>query len=226
MRMSQYVTPVSPIPRPRLYHGARVLLLRAFSSAQVAEITHVSMGRLSYWDQHGFVSPSYSRAAHFGHRRLYSFPDLVSLRVMTDLRREGISLRELKRLIGYLHKLDYANPLAEIRYDIDGIGRLWFDEGGLTRAARRPEQIVMPFAIPLRRTVEDLASAILRLDRRPHGVIERRRGVLGYKPVIAGTRITVRAVRDLSKSGIKPSAIISDYFPDLTLGDVEAALAS
>lgn len=46
------------------------------------------------------------------------------------------------------------------------------------------------------------------------------------KPRVRGTRIMVSQVLDLLASGVSPKDIVSeDYFPDLTLEDVQACVA-
>jgi uncharacterized protein (DUF433 family) len=49
-------------------------------------------------------------------------------------------------------------------------------------------------------------------------------GILLGKPVIRGTRIPVYLIVGFVESGHSPEEIVDDY-PDLTLADVEAALA-
>ena len=46
------------------------------------------------------------------------------------------------------------------------------------------------------------------------------------KPCVAGTRIKVQDVLELIEAGISFDAIIYDYYPDLTLDDVDACLRS
>ena len=50
----------------------------------------------------------------------------------------------------------------------------------------------------------------------------RRRGVLGSKPIFAGTRIPVDTVRRYLDAGCGTDAILEEY-PSLTAADVEAA---
>lgn len=66
--------------------------------------------------------------------------------------------------------------------------------------------------------------AVRLRDPTTIGRIERRRDVLGSAPVIAGTRITVSAVRNFHEAGYSVDAIIEEY-PTLTPADVEAALS-
>ena len=92
------------------------------------------------------------------------------------------------------------------------------------REARQPAQTIAEVTIPLAEIVEDLEQRIIELDRRRHGEVERRRGALGSKPLIAGTRIPVESVQRLREDGADEDEIIRLY-PDLTPADVRAALA-
>ena len=44
------------------------------------------------------------------------------------------------------------------------------------------------------------------------------------KPCIAGTRITVQAVLELMNEGLSFKEIIKDYYPDLSVEDLQACL--
>jgi uncharacterized protein (DUF433 family) len=53
--------------------------------------------------------------------------------------------------------------------------------------------------------------------------ITRDPDILGGNPVIAGTRIPVRAIKSFDKAGFTPTEIRDEY-PGLTLADIDAAL--
>jgi len=46
------------------------------------------------------------------------------------------------------------------------------------------------------------------------------------KPCVAGTRIPVQAVLELLIEGLSFQEIIEDYYPDLTIEDIQACLES
>ncbi len=60
------------------------------------------------------------------------------------------------------------------------------------------------------------------MDYRKHITIES--GKRGGKPCIRGLRITVPDVLDYLAAGMTPEQIVADH-PDLTLEDIQAALA-
>ncbi len=44
------------------------------------------------------------------------------------------------------------------------------------------------------------------------------------KPCVAGTRITVQSVLELINEGLSFETIIQDYYPDLSIEDVQACI--
>jgi uncharacterized protein (DUF433 family) len=44
------------------------------------------------------------------------------------------------------------------------------------------------------------------------------------KPCVAGTRVPVQDVLELVREGLSFSQIIADYYPDLTVEDIQACL--
>ena len=163
---------------------------RAFTWERVRRLTGLSKRQLQYWDERRFLRPSLSAGRGRGHPRLYSFRDLVALRVAAELRRQGISLQEIRKVERHLRALDYSHPLAELKFFVTD-GRLYFEEAETVRAGRRPEQIVALYTVPIQKIVESLEAGIVEMRRRPAGGFERRRGTLGSKEVFAGTRILV-----------------------------------
>lgn len=196
--------------------------LRAFTSRKVGVLTGLTPRQLQYWDEKRLVSPSLRRGKGPGRRRLYDFRDLVSLKVAADLR-QSISLQMIRRVVDHLRGLDYEDPLSELRFWAEA-GHLYFEEAGTVREGRRPSQTIAQFTIPVAAIVRELDEGILRLDEsRAVGTVERRRGVLGSKPVIAGTRILVESVQRLHDDGADEAEIL-ELYPDLTHADVRAAL--
>jgi DNA-binding transcriptional MerR regulator len=201
----------------------QLLEQRAFTSEKVRVLTGLTPRQLQYWDERRFLSPSLRRRRGKGRRRLYDFRDLVSLRVAADLRREGVPLQLIRGAVEHLRGLDYQHPLSEVRFWHEN-GKLYFEESGTIREARRPAQTIAWFEVPLGEILAELEQGIVHLDRREHGQVERRRGVLGSKPLIAGTRIPVESVHRLHADGADEREIMRLY-PDLTVEDVRAALA-
>jgi uncharacterized protein (DUF433 family) len=198
--------------------------IQAFTAERVRALTGLSLRQLRYWDEQGFIKPGLTVRTGRGGKRLYSFRDLVSLRVASQLRGCGISLQQIRRVNSHLQELDYRQPLAELRFLVLD-GRLYFEESRTCQEGRRPEQVIADYVVPVAEIANDLAAQVATLRQRQTGQIERRRGALGGKLLIGGTRITVAALKRLAADGASEAEILEMY-PDLTPDDIRAALAT
>ena len=80
---------------------------RGFPIHLAAELTGVTPRTLVNWCSRDFVKPSVSRGRTGpGGERLYSFRDLVAIRVADVLRRQGIDVRHLPLVVDYIRKRD------------------------------------------------------------------------------------------------------------------------
>ena len=70
-----------------------------FSSIDVSSMTGVSLRQLQWWDEQGVVSP-----VQRGHRRMYQLHEVVEVALITELRRKGISLQKIRKVLRFLKK--------------------------------------------------------------------------------------------------------------------------
>lgn len=93
-----------------------------FNSKAVSKITGLSFRQIDYWDSSHFIKPSVSEATGYGSVRLYSFNDLIQLRVAKTLMDKGISLHKIRKAMNYLKKNmpEIKKPLSELRFLTDG----------------------------------------------------------------------------------------------------------
>ncbi len=96
--------------------------METFNSKMVSRIVGVSLRQIQYWDERGFIRPSVKLAEGRGTKRLYSFSDLVRLKVIKDLTDYGLSLQKIRRCLSYLRRSfpDRPQPLTSLRYLTDG----------------------------------------------------------------------------------------------------------
>jgi DNA-binding transcriptional MerR regulator len=74
-----------------------------FTSLQAGRFTGCTGNQLRYWDKIGLVKPSVqATGGRPGVRRMYSFRDLVSLKVVNSLLEGGMSLQRVRRAFEYL----------------------------------------------------------------------------------------------------------------------------
>lgn len=199
--------------------------ITAFTEDQAAALTGVSKRQLRHWTNTGFLKPSLSLEDNgLAGLRLYSFRDLVCLKVIAALRDEAkipfSELRVTKQRLAHLGDDLWAKTTLYV------LGkRVVFDnpDTGRKEEAVSGQGVLQ---IPLRVVsgkMEDAVSALR--DRKPSAIgrIERERGIAQNQPVIAGTRITVRSIKAFAKAGYSMAEINAEY-PDLTLSDIEAAI--
>src|SRR5581483_9471205 len=72
---------------------------QTFLSADVARLSGVSLRQLRWWDEREVVSP-----AKDGHRRLYVPEQVLEILTMADLRRKGLSLQKVRRILRLLRR--------------------------------------------------------------------------------------------------------------------------
>jgi uncharacterized protein (DUF433 family) len=156
-----------------------------------------------------------------GWPRLYSFQDLIQLRVAAQLR-DQLSLQALRRLKA---ALDVDAPFAAVRFLVTASNEVvYVGPTGQPEAVTAPGQISMTIDVPLREIRGDLERRIDRLRRRRGiGQIEKGRGVMAGQQRIAGTRITAAAVARLVEAGWTHAQILGEY-PDLRDADIRSVI--
>lgn len=87
-----------------------------FSADSARRLTGVTYRQLDYWDKTGLVRPSVRGAKGKGSRRVYSFQDVVELRVVSGMLASGISLPAVRKAVGCLqeHFEHVSRPLAQL----------------------------------------------------------------------------------------------------------------
>jgi DNA-binding transcriptional MerR regulator len=80
---------------------------QGFTSAQVVKLTGITPRQLQWWDERKVVVPQRE-----GRRRLYSGEDLTEIAVICALRRKGVPLQRVRRIMKFLQK-EFGRRLAE-----------------------------------------------------------------------------------------------------------------
>lgn len=94
----------------------------SYNAKTVCKLTGITYRQIDYWDKTHFIKPSVSEAEGTGSVRLYSFQDLVQLKVAKTLKDQGVSLQKMRKAVTWLEKNfpDVKKPLAELRLITDG----------------------------------------------------------------------------------------------------------
>ena len=90
-----------------------------YRGTAAATAVGISYRQLDYWDRTALVSPSVRGAQGSGTQRLYSFRDILVLKLVKNLLDTGISLQQIRTAVDQL-RLAGINDLARITLMSDG----------------------------------------------------------------------------------------------------------
>jgi len=132
-----------------------------FTAMQACRFTGCTGNQLRYWDKIGLVKPGVqSTGGRPGVRRLYSFRDLVSLRVVKSLLDGGMSLQRVRRAYEYLRaNAGLDDHLSSVKLVTDGssIFKVCKDEGEILDALRQGQ---MTFCIALDEITREINGGV------------------------------------------------------------------
>jgi DNA-binding transcriptional MerR regulator len=107
------------MPEPREAASALSAEQVGYRGVTAMHAAGISYRQLDYWARTGLVEPSIRPAAGSGSQRLYSFRDLVVLRVVKSLLEAGVSLQNIRKAIDTL-RAHGVEDLAGITLISDG----------------------------------------------------------------------------------------------------------
>lgn len=200
------------------------IVLGAFTEQHAETLTGVSRSQLRHWDRIGLLKPSFSDEPNVPYGRIYSFRDLVSLRVLNQLRNVvGCSIA---------HLLDVSRRLSEISDDpwtattlyVLGKQVVISEPGSKVRLEIVSGQRVLD--IPLKVVISGVRNSVAQLNQRSPddiGQITASKFISQGQLVIKGTRVPVEAIRSFAEAGYSAEAIVKEY-PSVSLSDVRAVL--
>jgi DNA-binding transcriptional MerR regulator len=133
-----------------------------FRGPQVCKIVGISYRQLDYWARTKLVPPSIRPAQGSGSQRLYSFNDLVDLKLIKNLLETGVSLQRVREAIEYLHALGH---------DLTGVTIA--SDGTSVYALKSPEEVYDllkggqgVFGIAIDPVLEELQGSVSALRAR------------------------------------------------------------
>lgn len=140
----------------------------SFTADQACRLSNCTHHQLRYWDKVGLVTPSIQETGgRPGVRRLYSFRDLVALRVVKSLLDNGMSLQRVRRAWDYLRREgDMEDHLSDVKLVTDGqtIFKVTADEGEILDALREGQLAFFVAIDSIAREVEEDVTRF-ELDR-------------------------------------------------------------
>ncbi len=107
-----------------------------YSTKFVRKLTGATENQLKYWVKIRIVTPERIGKTHY-----YSFRDIVKLRVLVQLRRNGLSLQKVRKGINNLSRIlpDTEDPMTRLVIHTDGIDMIVVEKGNYFSAITRQQ---------------------------------------------------------------------------------------
>jgi DNA-binding transcriptional MerR regulator len=191
--------------------------LVVFTLDRVSRLTGFTLRQLTYWATTELIQPTVDRRLTPQRPvRLYSWDDVLSLLIIAELRRQKMSPQYVRQIVQHVRRTGFK--MAHVEFAIAGSRVHFRAPDGDWEDADRPQPVLSqvldlePLKAQLRDSVKRTAAEV--------GQTERRRGAMGSKLLVAGTRIPVSAVQRFLDRGV-PVAEILEAYPSLERRDIE-----
>jgi DNA-binding transcriptional MerR regulator len=133
-----------------------------FRGPQVCKVIGITYRQLDYWARTGLLRPSIADARGSGTQRLYSYSDLVELKVIKQLLDAGISLRRARRAVECLRE-GMGADLASANLVLVGSNSVLARSDGEVVDLLKGGQGVLN-VVPLAGLVDELDAAIVEIS--------------------------------------------------------------
>ncbi len=111
--------------------------MNGYRAPQVCGLVDITYRQLDYWARTDLLRPSLQMARGSGSQRLYSFSDIVQLKVIKRLLDAGMSLKKIRSAIEILRQqLESERPLEDVTL---------LSDGQTIYAAHSPDEVVDVF---------------------------------------------------------------------------------
>src|SRR5580693_5074368 len=133
-----------------------------FHGPQVCGLVGISYRQLDYWARTGLLQPSVAAAKGSGTRRVYSYSDVLELKVIKQLLDSGVSLQSARRAVECLRE-DLGADVASSNLVLTGTSSVLARSNGEVVDLLAGGQGVFNI-VPLAGVVEQLDADIVSLD--------------------------------------------------------------
>src|SRR5918998_666832 len=139
---------------------------RGFRGPQVCNIVGITYRQLDYWARTDLIRPSIADARGSGTQRLYSYRDLVELKVIKSFLDAGMALQKARRAIEYLRG-HLGENIASASLVLNGADSVLLarDSGELVDLVRQGQGVLS--VVPLDGVKAELDAAIAVTELRP-----------------------------------------------------------
>lgn len=108
-----------------------------YRAPQVCRLVGITYRQLDYWARTHLLEPTLRAARGSGSQRLYSFTDVVQLKVIKRLLDAGMSLKRIRQAVAILREqVDSERPLSNVTL---------LSDGQTIYAAHSPDELVDVF---------------------------------------------------------------------------------
>ena len=135
-----------------------------FRGPNVCEIVGITYRQLDYWARTDLIRPSIADAKGSGSSRIYSYRDLLELKVIKRMLDSGISLRAARRALDILRKSGEDVSTANLVMD-----------GDSALLAQSPEEVIdllrggqgVLNILPMKSVKDEIDAAIIAFPPKP-----------------------------------------------------------
>jgi DNA-binding transcriptional MerR regulator len=143
---------------------------RAYTSREAARVSGVPFFTVDYWDRSKFLRPTIAKGdgRGKGRQRMYSYGDIILLRIARELREQKVSLETLRSIVRKL--AGCTSELATARYAI--VGREVETARNSTEMMtilKRPGRRTFGVLLDLRALLETVREKARALEQRTSG---------------------------------------------------------
>jgi DNA-binding transcriptional MerR regulator len=139
---------------------------QGYRGPQACKIVGITYRQLDYWTRTGLVTPSVNPASGSGTQRLYSFNDLLQLKVIKQLVDAGASLQKVRQAIDYV-RTDLQGDWSRATIVTDGAGVYACTSDAEVVDLLRKGQGVLGAIVAVGRVREQLAGDLRQLRPEP-----------------------------------------------------------
>ena len=139
---------------------AKSFVNEGYRGPQVCKIVGITYRQLDHWDRTGLLQPSLRAARGSGSQRLYSYRDVVVLKIIKQLLDSGVTLQRARKAIDFFRD-SIGDDLASANLGLGGSDSVLARDGDELVDLLRGGQGVFN-VVPLSHVVSDVESAILQ----------------------------------------------------------------
>lgn len=144
-----------------------------FRGPQACKVVGITYRQLDYWTRTGLVMPSVQEATGSGSQRLYSFNDLLQLKVVKSLTDAGASLQKVRQAIDYV-RTNLSDNWSRVTIVTDGAGVYACTSDAEVVDLLRSGQGVLGAVVAVDKVRDQLAGTLRELrpagEQEHHGV--------------------------------------------------------